>query len=170
MHIHNVDALITMALPFHETNEFVRLVHICDLSSTSLWQWLSPMQQSGAALPRAVLVQRCTHDRALFDRLCQAALQAGRADHLRRSLVALYAVVACQVLASRARVDESVVQHLLPYVLAGLAPAAASDLTCATAMVVAQLASLTTLSEEVVRGRFVRARVWCSWALVDDVL
>ena len=152
VHLHNVDAMLTTALPFHETNEFVRVVQICDLSTTRLWQWLTPMQQSGAALPRATLVQRCVNDRALFDRICQAALHAGNPSQLSRSMVGLYAVVACQVLAGRPKVDEGSLQHLLPYLLAGLAPAAAPDLTCATAMVIAQLATTTTLGLDVLQG------------------
>lgn len=152
VHLHNVDALLMMALPFHDTNEFVRIVQICDLSTARLWQWLTPMQQSGAALPRSVLVQRCGHDRALFDRICQGALQAGSTAQLSRSLVGLYAVVTCQALAARPRMDEGTLQHLLPYLLAGLAPAASVDLTCATIMVVAQLATTTTLGVDVVQG------------------
>lgn len=144
-----------MALPFHSTNEFVRVVQICDLGTARLWQWLTPMQQSGAALPRAVLVQRCTTDRALFDRLCQGALRASSTALVSKSLVGLYAVVACQVLANRPRVDEATVQHMLPMLLAGLAPAASVDFTCGTAMVVAQLAATTALGGDVVHGRSV---------------
>lgn len=62
VHRHNVDALLSAALPYHATNEFVRLVQILRLEG-GLFEFLVPMQVSGAALPRAVLVQRCLTDR-----------------------------------------------------------------------------------------------------------
>lgn len=49
------------ALPYHATNEFVRLVQICALKGT-IWEWLAPIQESGASLPRPTLVQRCLRD------------------------------------------------------------------------------------------------------------
>lgn len=48
-------------LVYHETHQFVRLVQIMPLQRT-IWQFLAPMQRSGAPLPRATLVQRCIND------------------------------------------------------------------------------------------------------------
>ncbi len=59
----NVDALIACGLPYHATNHFVRLVQLLHLDNTC-WKFLSPMQKSGAAMPRALLVQRCVNDQA----------------------------------------------------------------------------------------------------------
>lgn len=61
VHERNQDALMGMALVYHETQQFVRLVQIMPLNHT-IWQFLEPMQRSGAPLPRATLVQRCTSD------------------------------------------------------------------------------------------------------------
>ena len=61
VHERNQDALIGMALVYHETHQFVRLVQIMPLEH-SIWQFLTPMQRSGAPLPRATLVQRCIGD------------------------------------------------------------------------------------------------------------
>jgi hypothetical protein len=61
VHERNHDALIGMALVYHETHQFVRLVQIMPLDDT-IWQFLAPMQRSGAPLPRATLVQRCISD------------------------------------------------------------------------------------------------------------
>ncbi len=57
----NVDDLMLCALPYHTTNEFVRLVQVLALKG-SKWEWLSPLQDSGASVPRDVLVQRCIND------------------------------------------------------------------------------------------------------------
>lgn len=66
MNEHNVDALMHAALPYHATNEFVRLVQVLRLEGNGaarLWEFLAPMQQSGASMPREVLVQRCVNDK-----------------------------------------------------------------------------------------------------------
>lgn len=49
------------ALPYHATNDFVRLVQILSLEGTP-FQFLAPMQSSGAALHRSILVERCLTD------------------------------------------------------------------------------------------------------------
>ena len=53
--------LMTCALPYHATGEFVRLVQILPLAGT-IWAFLRPLQKSGAPLPRPVLVRRCAND------------------------------------------------------------------------------------------------------------
>lgn len=63
MHHHNGPALLSAALPYHATNEFVRLVQILRLEGSPEFEFLRPMQESGAALPRSVLVHRCLTDR-----------------------------------------------------------------------------------------------------------
>lgn len=59
-----MESLLLCALPYHGTNEFVRLVQTLALGSTKQggWMWLAPIQTSGAALPREVLVKRCVND------------------------------------------------------------------------------------------------------------
>ena len=58
----NVETLLLCALPYHGTNEFVRLAQTLALDAASGWAWMSRMQGSGAALPREVLVNRCVND------------------------------------------------------------------------------------------------------------
>lgn len=51
------------ALPFHETEQFVRLVQILRLPPRGRFAFLEPMQASGAPAPRDVIVLRCVTDR-----------------------------------------------------------------------------------------------------------
>ncbi len=41
------------------------MVQVCALKGT-IWEWLAPIQESGAALPRPTLVQRCLRDKVRF--------------------------------------------------------------------------------------------------------
>lgn len=63
MHERNVEELMLAALPFHETEQFVRLVQILRLPPRGRFAFLEPMQASGAPAPRNVIVLRCVTDR-----------------------------------------------------------------------------------------------------------
>lgn len=76
VHEHNVDSLMLAALPFHATNQFVRLVQLMRLRGT-LFEFLEPMQESGAALPRSTLVLRCLTDKVRRPRSGEGLVGAG---------------------------------------------------------------------------------------------
>ncbi|GBF96147.1 hypothetical protein Rsub_08895 [Raphidocelis subcapitata] len=144
VHEHNLPALFAAALPYHSTNEFVRLVQICALKGT-IWEWLSPIQTSGAALPRASLVQRCVRDQAVLRFVCKAAEALGSGPHPSRTFLSFFAVTVCELLAAAPQVSEDLVTLLLPQLVAGLGPDAGRDLASATFMVCSHLASRATL-------------------------
>ena len=51
----------------------MRLAQTLALDSAPGWAWLKKLQSSGAALPRAVLVQRCINDGAIMAFMCDGA-------------------------------------------------------------------------------------------------
>jgi U3 small nucleolar RNA-associated protein 10 len=74
IHIFNTDAFITMALPYHETNVFVRVVQCLNLSKegkNSRWLWLEPLQKPGVPLARQTLLRRLATDLSLFSFVCE---------------------------------------------------------------------------------------------------
>jgi len=90
IHEHNVTDLILCALPYHDTHAFVRVVQIlkirleiywlsvtffgcvvnCNgfwciywvLLRNGIWEFLKGVKDSGATLPRMVIVQQCLRD------------------------------------------------------------------------------------------------------------
>ena len=75
IHVYNVNAAVTCALPYHSTPEFVKLVQLCNLEGTQFY-FLKHVKEKGAAPPRDQLVVRCTHDGAFLSFVCQAAAAA----------------------------------------------------------------------------------------------
>ena len=73
--MHNVDAAVTCALPYHSTPEFVKLVQLCNLENTSFY-WLKGVKETGAAPPGDRLVQRCLRDMAFFSFVSDTAATA----------------------------------------------------------------------------------------------
>lgn len=145
--------LVLCALPFHATNEFVRLVQTLSLKGTP-WEWLTPMQASGAAMPRSVLVTRCSSDPVVLSSICKAAEAMGAPRCLSRTFLSTYAVTVCEVLmAASPEVPEQLLRQLVPFLVAGLRRSASLDYRAATLMIVTQLCSVAQLGPEVLTGR-----------------
>lgn len=104
VHERNVDDLLAAALPYHASNEFVRICQLCSLAPNGLWAWLAPVQRGGAALLRTVLVQRCVNDRAVFELVCRAAAACRTPRTLSRVQLGFFAVLSCEVLAAMRKV------------------------------------------------------------------
>lgn len=75
IHVFNVEQVVTCALPYHATPEFVKLVQLANLTNTSFY-WLKGVKDTGAAPPRNALVARCRHDAAFLSFVCEAAAAA----------------------------------------------------------------------------------------------
>jgi U3 small nucleolar RNA-associated protein 10 len=148
----NIEALLLCALPYHGTNEFVRLAQTMVLANAPGWAWLSRMQQSGAALPREVLVQRCVTDNAVFRFLCAGAKKLGQRKTCSHTYLSFYAVAMCEIVAATPMVNEPVIERLLPFLVEGLAAGAAVDYRAATLMVLAELCSRASLSASTLSG------------------
>ena len=85
------------ALPYHATLHFVRLVQTARLAGP--WEFLAPMQASGAPLPRASLAQRCLVDASLLERVCQGAQAAAAAPVTSAATwMSFYATLVCEVI------------------------------------------------------------------------
>lgn len=66
IHVYNVDAIMECILPYHENLYFSRMVQLLKISGTK-WEFLEPIQQSGAPLLRETLVKRCHKDLSILD-------------------------------------------------------------------------------------------------------
>jgi hypothetical protein len=145
------------ALPHHATNEFVRLVQALRLERTP-FEFLAPMQASGAALPRSALVRRALVDRALLRFLLEAAGELAAPRVAARGAMPFYAALLVEALSAAEAIDEDLVAALLPHLLAGLRPDALPEYRAATMMGLATLAGRAALGAELLDGAW-----WGGW-------
>jgi U3 small nucleolar RNA-associated protein 10 len=148
----NIPALMHAALPYHATNEFVRLVQTLRLDNNNalLFTFLTPMQKSGVALPRELLVQRCLTDRGLLRFVCDAGQELGSARVAARTAMPFVAALLCEVVAAAPAVDESLMAMLLPYIIHGLSADISPDYRAAIYMVLVQLATRATFTSDLI--------------------
>ncbi|GJJ09338.1 hypothetical protein Clacol_003560 [Clathrus columnatus] len=108
----NVDALMALFLPYHETPHFTKLVSILHIK-TDLWRFLIPLKGAAQSLPRVVLMNEMVKsvDLARFAfNLLPESLEGGWNHH---ALVGFTAGVAVEYLARQKHIKEDVLSFVL---------------------------------------------------------
>uniref|UniRef100_A0A7N6BI18 HEAT repeat-containing protein 1 n=1 Tax=Anabas testudineus TaxID=64144 RepID=A0A7N6BI18_ANATE len=69
--LYNSDSLLACALPYHDTNVFVRVLQLLKIKdATSRWNWLHCLQKPGVPLSRGALITHCYTDLSFMDFIC----------------------------------------------------------------------------------------------------
>ncbi|XP_078136067.1 HEAT repeat-containing protein 1 [Sander vitreus] len=145
--LYNSESLLACALPYHDTNVFVRVVQLLRIKdATNRWNWLHGLQKPGVPLSRGTLITHCHSDLSFMDFICSLvtksiqayAGQSGSSSQL-RVIFSFYASTIVAALGAVDSVSDTVIAKLLPYVNKGL-KSALTDYKAATYMIVCQLA------------------------------
>ncbi|XP_021180452.2 HEAT repeat-containing protein 1 isoform X1 [Fundulus heteroclitus] len=145
--LYNPDSLVACALPYHDTNLFVRVVQLLKLKeATNRWNWLQCLQKPGVPLSKGTLITHCCSDLSFMDFVCTLvtrSIQAysGHSESFSqlRVIFSFYASTIVPALDAVGKVSDSIIAKLLPYVQRGL-KSPLSDYKAATYMIVCQLA------------------------------
>uniref|UniRef100_A0A8P4KGS8 HEAT repeat-containing protein 1 n=1 Tax=Dicentrarchus labrax TaxID=13489 RepID=A0A8P4KGS8_DICLA len=142
--LYNADSLLACALPYHDTNVFVRVLQLVKIrDATNRWNWLHCLQKPGVPLSRGTLITHCYTDLSFMDFICTMVTKAysgrsGSCSQL-RVIFSFYASTIVAALDAVDRVSDTIISKLLPYVQKGL-KAPLTDYKAATYMIVCQLA------------------------------
>lgn len=145
--LYNADSLLACALPYHDTNVFVRVLQLLKIKdATNRWSWLYCLQKPGVPLARGTLITHCYTDLSFMDFICTMvtrSIQAysghsGTSSQL-RVIFSFYASTIVPALDAVDKVSDTIISKLLPYVQKGL-KSSLSDYKAATYMIVCQLA------------------------------
>ncbi|XP_041671630.1 HEAT repeat-containing protein 1 isoform X1 [Cheilinus undulatus] len=145
--LYNADSLLACALPYHDTNVFVRVLQLLKIKdATNRWNWLHCLQKPGVPLSRGTLITHCYSDLGFMDFICTMVTKAVQAYSGRsgscsqlRVIFSFYASTIVPALDAVDRVSDSIISKLLPYIQKGL-KSSLSDYKAATYMIVSQLA------------------------------
>ncbi|XP_034426314.1 HEAT repeat-containing protein 1 isoform X1 [Hippoglossus hippoglossus] len=147
VHLYNADSLLACALPYHDTNVFVRVLQLLRITdATNRWNWLHCLQKPGVPLSRGALITHCYTDLSFMDFICSMvtkSIQAysghsGSCSQL-RVIFSFYASTIVPTLDAVDKVSDTIISKLLPYVQRGL-KSPLSDYKAASYMIVCQLA------------------------------
>lgn len=148
----NVDAVMECVLPYYETNLFARVVQLLPISaSTSMWNWLRPIQKAGSPLSKLTLTQHCILDPAFLTFVCEMVprslkMHKTSSPNAPRMLIAFFSSTVISVL-EVGSITEDLVSRLLPYIVKGV-KSSNLDYRAATYMIVCQLALKAALEEQ----------------------
>ena len=66
-----------LALPYHETRLFVRILQVINVSDKlSRWHWLKPLQKPGVPLSKTALLNHCASSASFLKLVCDTTLEA----------------------------------------------------------------------------------------------
>ncbi|KAK8952929.1 hypothetical protein KSP40_PGU017461 [Platanthera guangdongensis] len=152
IHIFNVEELVLCALPYHDTQAFVRIVQLLDFGNKK-WAFLESVKTSGAPPPRKIIVNQCVHDKGVLEALCNYASPMKGFQHS-RPVICFCTAVTVDVLGSIPKLDTDMLQRILTFVFNGLNPTISGipDHGAGALMIVGLVATRTALASKLVQN------------------
>ncbi|XP_067001904.2 HEAT repeat-containing protein 1 [Anabrus simplex] len=152
-HIHqfNVDDLLMLILPYHETRMFVRVLQLLDVKDpVNRWHWLRPLQKPGVPLSKIALLNHCASDNSFLHFVCKMTLLAvkvhGKNSNSLSTLFSFSCTTIMGALEHSKTVSEVQVTHILELLLKGITHNAV-DFAASSLLITAQLARKAHLSQ-----------------------
>lgn len=149
----NVDELMMLILPYHESLLFVRMVQLFDIKEpANKWHWLHPLQKPGVPLSKTALLNHCASDVGFLNFVCEMTLKAVKvnkdnADVL-TTLFAFTSTTVVGALECKKSVLDVQVMHILKILIKALHSPIFDFAACAF-LITAQLARKSLLSEKI---------------------
>ncbi|KAI0354312.1 hypothetical protein OH77DRAFT_530067 [Trametes cingulata] len=136
IHEFNVDAVVALFLPYHETPHFIKMVSILHIQDRSPLRFLQAYKTTAKPLHRSLLINEMlkTLDVARF---ASGILPAVLKDHsagVHRALIAFHTGVLLEFVARSTILDENIMAILLPAVMDPLQTAGSPETTIKPAM------------------------------------
>ncbi|KAF3704004.1 HEAT repeat-containing protein 1 Protein BAP28 [Channa argus] len=155
--LYNTDSLLACALPYHDTNVFVRVLQLLRIKdANNRWNWLHCLQKPGVPLSRGALITHCYTDLSFMDFICtlvtksiQAYSEHSESCSQLRVIFSFYASTIVPALDAVDKVSEAIISKLLPYVQRGL-KSSLMDYKAATYMIVCQLSVKVVMEQSLV--------------------
>ena len=159
VNVYNVDDVIASLLPYHGTNQFVKVVQTCNFENAKKFEWMRGVKESGAKVPREYLAKRVAKDKAFLTYICDSAVECcnGQSNNdfnatngtTSASSVShsFYVVLMIESLDWMKRIESAHLQRFLTYLEPGLHQKASSEHYAGCLMLIAALCAKTTFTE-----------------------
>lgn len=125
IHQYNIDEIMALILPYHQTMIFVRFVQLLEINKSSKqWQWLRPIQKNGIPLTSQVLFNQCVSNVGTLQFITNCLLNYVK-EYKEKStqlntVFAFYCQVGLGVLETSKNITEPIINALLPYIMKGI--------------------------------------------------
>ncbi|CAA7262090.1 unnamed protein product [Cyclocybe aegerita] len=117
IHEFNLEAVLSLFLPYHESPHFAKMVTILQIKPNSTWSFLIPYKSAAQKLPRVSLVTEMLKNDEVA-RFVASLLPTGvKKDLIHRTLVAFYAATMHEFITRSKSLKEGTVAYILPALL-----------------------------------------------------
>ncbi|KAG1720632.1 hypothetical protein EDB19DRAFT_1775930 [Suillus lakei] len=113
----NVDAVLSLFFPYHESPHFVKMLSILHISSSSIFSFLLPFKSAATPLARSSMVKAMAANQAVARFIASLLPTAMRGSCSHRTLVAFNAATMHDYIASSPALDEGILAFLLSALL-----------------------------------------------------
>ncbi|KAG2130333.1 hypothetical protein DEU56DRAFT_815464 [Suillus clintonianus] len=114
----NVDAVLSLFFPYHESPHFVKMLSILHISPSSIFSFLLPFKSAATPLARSSMVKAMAANQAVARFIASLLPTAIRGSCSHRTLVAFNAATMHDYIASSPGLDEGILAFLLSALLA----------------------------------------------------
>ncbi|KAG1896221.1 uncharacterized protein F5891DRAFT_1054817 [Suillus fuscotomentosus] len=114
----NVDAVLSLFFPYHESPHFVKMLSILHISSSSIFSFLLPFKSTATPLARSSIVKAMAANQAVARFIASLLPTAIRGSSSHHTLVAFNAATMHDYIASSPALDEGILAFLLSALLA----------------------------------------------------
>ncbi|KAJ6649895.1 HEAT repeat-containing protein 1 like [Pseudolycoriella hygida] len=152
---YNINDMIGLILPYHETSMFVKCLQTIPLTENSRWHWLIPIQKPGVALSKQTIINRAASDNAFLEFIAKttydATKQLGPRAHTLQALFAFYTSISLGALNAMKKINDSEVSPIMLYAFRGL-KSKIVDFCAAAMLITGLLLSKTCLTLECLKA------------------
>ncbi|KAF9451337.1 hypothetical protein P691DRAFT_663457 [Macrolepiota fuliginosa MF-IS2] len=113
----NVESLLALFLPHHDTAQFAKLVTILHIKPNSTWSFLLPFKSAAQSLPRVSLVTEMLRNTDVARFVASLLPSALREDRLHRVLLVFNAATMHEFISRSKVLNEGTMAYVLPAVL-----------------------------------------------------
>ncbi|OJA15136.1 hypothetical protein AZE42_07566 [Rhizopogon vesiculosus] len=114
----NVDAVLSLFFPYHESPHFVKMLSILHISPSSIFAFMLPFKSAATPLARSSIVKAMAANQAVARFIASLLPTAIRGSYSHRTLVAFNAATMHDYIATRPALDEGTLAFLLSALLA----------------------------------------------------
>ncbi|KAJ8583913.1 hypothetical protein M405DRAFT_936925 [Rhizopogon salebrosus TDB-379] len=114
----NVDAVLSLFFPYHESPHFVKMLSILHISPSSMFSFMLPFKSAATPLARSSIVKAMTASQAVARFIASLLPTAIKGSYSHRTLVAFNASTMHDYIATQPALDEGTLAFLLSALLA----------------------------------------------------
>ncbi|KAF9268872.1 hypothetical protein L218DRAFT_536645 [Marasmius fiardii PR-910] len=151
----NVDALISVFLPYHETPHFAKLNTILHIKQNTTWSFLLPFKSASQSVPRIALVVEMKKNSVVARHISSILPNAIREGRSHRTLVAFNAATLHDFITHSDTIDESCTSYLLPALVEPLKSDSSKDVILGSYILISTLSQKCNLTPAALKALLV---------------